>query len=97
MAPATKGKQLFQTLACNTCHAAPGLGSAVIGPPMTDIGTVAATRRPGYSAGQYLVESITHPNDFIAPGFQPNLMPATFDNLPPGQLNDLVAYLLSLK
>lgn len=92
-----KGKQLFQTLACNTCHTAPGMGSAVIGPPLTDIGTIAATRRPGYSAGQYLVESITHPNDFIVTGYQPNLMPATFATLPPDQLNDLVAYLASLK
>lgn len=92
-----KGKQLFQTLACTTCHTVPGLGSATIGPNLTNIGTTAATQRPGYSAGQFLVESITHPNDFIAPGYQPNLMPATFTNLPPDQLNDLVAYLLSLK
>ena len=92
-----RGRQVFQALACNSCHAAPGMGGATIGPPLTNIAMLAATRRPGYSAGQYLVESITHPNDFITAGYQPNVMPATYGNLQPGQLNDLVAYLLSLK
>lgn len=49
-----------------------------------------------YSPERYLVESIVHPNDYIAPGYEANLMPENFGNrLDIQQLADLLAYLSS--
>lgn len=94
---AENGRKLFQTLACNSCHAVPGMGASIIGPALDNIGAEASTMRPGYTAGQYLVESILAPNAFITPGYQPNLMPATYTSLPATQIQDLVAFMLTLK
>lgn len=94
---AASGRRLFTSLACNSCHTIAGVSDAATGPPLTNIGNIAATRKPGYSVGQYLVESITNTNAYIVQGFQPNVMPATFATLPQGQVNDLVAYLASQK
>ena len=94
---AANGRRLFASLACNSCHAIPGVSEAATCPPLGNIGTIAATRKPGYSAGQYLVESIVNPNAFIVPNFQPNIMPKTFATLPQAQINDLVAYLEAQK
>ena len=50
------------------------------------------------SAEAYIKESILTPDAFIAPGFQPNLMPGTFGQTLSGQqIDDLVAFLLSRK
>lgn len=50
----------------------------------------------GYTVERYLVDSILHPNDYIAPDYQPNLMPDNFHaRLDTQQLANLVAYLSS--
>ena len=94
---AANGRRLFASLACNSCHAIPGVSEAATCPPLANIGNIAATRKPGYTAGQYLVESITNPNAFVVPNFQPNVMPKTYATLPQAQINDLVAYLEAQK
>ena len=95
---AANGRRLFASLACNSCHAIPGVSDAATTcPPLGNIGNIAATRKPGYTAGQYLVESITNTNAFVVPNYQPNIMPKTFATLPQAQINDLVAYLSAQK
>lgn len=94
---AANGRRLFVTLACNSCHAIPGVSTANTCPPLGDIGNIAATRKPGYTPGQYIVESIINTNAYIVQGFQPNVMPQTFATLPQDQINDLVAYLIAQK
>jgi mono/diheme cytochrome c family protein len=50
----------------------------------------------GYSVTRYLVESIVHPNAYIAPDYLANLMPDNYGKrLNAQQLADLVAYLES--
>lgn len=50
----------------------------------------------GYSVTRYLVESIVHPNAYIAPDYVANLMPDNYGKrLNAQQLADLVAYLES--
>lgn len=50
----------------------------------------------GYSVERYLVESILHPNAYIAPGYMANLMPDNYHaRLDVQQLADVVAYLMS--
>jgi cytochrome c oxidase subunit II len=85
---------------CGTCHTIAGVGgmSGVIGPPLTNIGSVAATRKPGTSAQDYLNESIANPNAFVVPGFAPAMPP----NGLTGDLTEqdraaIVAYLMTLK
>jgi mono/diheme cytochrome c family protein len=91
------GAQLFTAQGCIGCHMVKGQGG-VVGPNLSTIGTVAATRKPGMDAAAYIRESIVNTNAFVVPGFQPNVMPATFgQTLTPEQIDQLVNYLLEQK
>ena len=90
---------------CNSCHVTPGLpqvDAAMLGPDQTNLGNVAASRMEGYTAEEYIRESIVDPNAFIVeecplgPCLQ--VMPQNYSaSLSQEQLNAIVAYLLSLK
>lgn len=91
-----RGRQLTAARGCTACHAyAPG-DAATIGPPLMNIANVAATRKPGMSAEAYIRESILDPNAFVVPGFQP-VMPPFRGVITDQELNDLVAYYLTLR
>ncbi len=60
--------------ACVTCHTIEGVSEAGIGPELTSIGITAAARIPGYSAEEYIIESIRQPNAYIVEGYPKNLM-----------------------
>jgi cytochrome c oxidase subunit II len=91
------GRQLVVEKGCGACHAIAGVQgmNGAIGPPLTNIGTVGATRKPGTSAEDYIRESIQQPNAFTAPGFPPGLMPVV--PMSDQELAAVVAYLASLK
>ncbi len=80
---------------CKTCHSLDG--SKLVGPTLQGIGARAATRVQGESAEQYIRTSITDPNAHIVEGFPAGVMPSFKTTLSDQQLNDLVAYLLTLK
>lgn len=92
------GEQVFSSVGgCSSCHDVRN-GNRLVGPTLKGIGTRAETTIPGMSAEAYLYQSITEPNKFIAQGFTANLMPQNFGRqMTEQQLNDLVAYLLTLK
>jgi len=94
---ATRGQQLFtRTQPCHVCHMDQAIGPKFPGDP--PLAVRAATRRPGYSAELYLYESITHPDAFVAPGFQPGIMPGDFAKLLSAQdLADIIAYLETMR
>ncbi|HQY90036.1 c-type cytochrome [Caldilinea sp.] len=95
-ADAANGEQLTVANGCIACHSLQE-GVVMVGPSWHNIGAVAATRVAGESAAAYLYQSITEPNAHVVEGFLPNLMPATYqDTLAPGQIADIIAYLLSL-
>jgi mono/diheme cytochrome c family protein len=81
------GKGVFTSAGCSGCHTFTPAGSnATIGP---DLDTALKGKSP-----DFVLESIVDPNKEIAPGFQPNIMPATFgQSLSDQQLADLVAFL----
>jgi cytochrome c len=83
---------------CSTCHNVdPGSGT-LVGPSLSGVATRAETRVAGLSAAQYLRTSIVAPNSYVVEGFVPGLMTQTFEAaLTPEQIEDLVAYLLTLK
>ena len=54
---------------CVACHTIPNIPDAIgqVGPNLSNIGVDGATRREGYSAEEYIRESLLEPNAFIAP------------------------------
>lgn len=82
---------------CLVCHKDAESGN-VRGPDLRQAGPKAGTRKPGMSAGDYLLESLLKPGEYLVPGF-PNMMPPA--NRPPANLNmaevkAVIAYLQSL-
>ncbi len=90
---------------CNSCHVTPGLpdfGGRMLGPDQTFMGDVAATRREGYTAEEYIRESIVDPNAFIVEecplGECLEVMPQSYGDLfSEDELEAVVAYLVSLR
>ncbi len=90
------GKPEAGATACRTCHVDTAVGPAMPGEP--PIATRAATRKPGFPPEVYIYESITNPNAFLAPSFQPDLMPQNFsETLSEQDIADLIAYVMTLK
>lgn len=98
---AIAGEQLFiggngMAAPCSSCHM-PASDMTLVGPGMLGLGQRAGSRVPGQSAEEYLHNSILHPNDFIVQGFAAGLMPQNYvDTLSEEEINNLVAYLLTL-
>jgi mono/diheme cytochrome c family protein len=92
---ALAGQSLFTGKAgCIGCHQI-GAQGGVTGPPLTNIATVAATRKPGLDAQAYLDESIHMPNAFVVPGFAPGIMPAFGGLLTEDEIKSIEAFLLT--
>ncbi|MAS32942.1 MAG: hypothetical protein CL610_02970 [Anaerolineaceae bacterium] len=96
------GQTLFTTFqaeanfACNTCHLADS-ESQLVGPGLLHISERAATRVDGQTAVAYIHNSIVNPHDYVVEGYPDNLMPGVYaDIFSEEQINDLVAYLMTL-
>jgi mono/diheme cytochrome c family protein len=93
-----RGRELFQdpAVGCYLCHSIGGVG-ATRGPELSRIGEIGAARRPGLSLEEYLRESIIDPTAYIAADYPP-IMPTNFgDRLTEEQIEDLIAFLKSLR
>ncbi|NWJ47433.1 MAG: c-type cytochrome [Chloroflexi bacterium] len=94
---ATNGELVFYRLPCLSCHLLNGSGGLEGRAPALDkIGTTGATRVEGVTAVQYLRHAILKPEDLRLPDLR-NIMPSFANTLSPSELEDLVAYLLTLK
>ena len=86
---------------CGACHTVEGVAAGMVGPDLTHIGSEAASRKPGMSAEEYLIESIKNPEAFVAEGVEramPGLMTAAVTaNLTDEEVDGLVAFLLEQK
>ena len=97
---AAAGKALFaqQVIApnpgCITCHSLEP-GKTLVGPSIAGIASRAGSTVSGQTAEQYLRQSIAEPDAYTAKGFQKGLMPKP--TLTDKQVNDLIAYLQTLK
>ncbi|MCC6613756.1 MAG: cytochrome c [Anaerolineae bacterium] len=95
------GRQLFTTFqprvgtTCTACHRVDS-DERLVGPGLLHVGERAATRSAGMNAATYLHTSIVSPSAFVVDGY-PDIMPKNWsDAFTEAQLNDLVAFLLSL-
>ena len=88
------GRDLFRAR-CFRCHYGwPGAGHpSHQGPNLYQIGKVGATRKPGMTAAEYILESILDPHAFKAPNNRPGMPRGAVDGLTEKELRDLVAYL----
>lgn len=84
---------------CGACHAVE-IGGPVTrfdaGPNLVSIRERAATRIAGMSAEDYLRESVLHPGRYIVPTFRGAMYMFYADALTDQDMNDLLAYLLTL-
>lgn len=88
------GQALFTAQGCAACHST--ASNTVVGPGLQGVGTRAVTRVSGLTAEAYFRQAVKDPGAFLVPGFN-NLMPTIYASISETDLNDLVAYLLSLK
>ena len=100
---AKAGEELFaQTVigsqaGCATCHSLEA-GVVIVGPSMAGIGSRAGSTVSGQSAEEYLKDSILHPDSHLVEGFPAGTMSQVWgDELSSEQVDQLVAYLLTLK
>ncbi len=93
-----KGKAVFNGVGtCSACHDVAN-GVQIVGPSLKGVATRAGTRKPGMAALDYLHESIVAPNAFVVPGFAPGIMVQSLaQTLSAQQINDVLAYLMTLK
>lgn len=93
------GRQIFESskAGCTVCHSVdPGV--ELVGPNLSDMGTVAASRAPGLSAEEYLLESIVDPDAFLVDGYRSGQMLDIYEEtLTSREIEALVAYLQSLE
>lgn len=89
------GQALATANGCIGCHA---IDPAVqmTGPTWHNMGDTAVARVPGTGPALYLYTSIVNPRAYNVPNYPNNVMPLTYADLPPQDLADLVAYLLTL-
>ena len=89
------GKKLFHDR-CASCHAVDSLAGDSLGPNLANVGFEAADRKPGLSAEEYLLQSITSPGAFRKPG-STGEMPADISaELSPADILSMVGYLQTL-
>lgn len=87
------GEALYAGLGCTACHSLDG--TAGVGPSYLGLGERAAEMLEGYSAEEYVRESILNPCAFVVEGFS-CVMPQNYgDQLSPQDLADLVAFTLA--
>ena len=97
---AAKGKSLYSSLGCGSCHSVDG--SAGVGPTFKGLfgSKVALTNGKTVTANDsYLLESIEDPDAEIVKGYQPGVMSGVIKphQVAESDARDLIAYIKSLK
>ncbi|MEO6061329.1 MAG: c-type cytochrome [Thermoflexales bacterium] len=83
---------------CARCHGTTPDGKSPLGPSLSGVADRAATRVRGQNAAAYLRESILNPDAVLVDNYQEGIMYRGYrDSLTDRQLDNLVAYLTTLK
>jgi cytochrome c oxidase subunit 2 len=88
------GESVFTSAGCGACHAfSPAGTDAEVGPGLDDLAS--AAEDAGVPVEEFVRQSIVDPNAVVAEGYQPDVMPNTYENtLSDEQLDGLVQYLV---
>ncbi|MEK7276927.1 MAG: c-type cytochrome [Chloroflexota bacterium] len=82
---------------CSACHSLTA-GQTLVGPSLAGIATRGATTVAGYSAEQYVHESVVQPDAHVVEGFNSGIMPQTFGaQMTKQELADIIAFLMTQK
>jgi len=81
---------------CRVCHSIKP-NERKVGPSLAGIATRAATRVPGLSAEEYIRQSIEAPGAYVVEGFPNAMLPDMAKKLSDQQMDDLIAFLMTLK
>jgi LSD1 subclass zinc finger protein len=97
---ASAGETLFKTggasqVPCATCHSVDGV--TLVGPTLQGIGSKASERMEGISAEDYLHQSITQPSIYLVEGYADVMYKDYAERLSEEEINNLVAYLMTLE
>ncbi|NJN67918.1 MAG: cytochrome c [Chloroflexaceae bacterium] len=93
-----KTQEMTGAPTCSTCHTLETEEPAIVGPNLSGVALRARVRVPGQSAEAYLRESMLDPSAHVVEGYQQGIMVRNYaDYLTPQQINDLVAFLLTLE
>lgn len=89
----TDGAALFASQGCGGCHAFEPAGTdAEVGPSLDDLSTAAGNA--GQAVDEFVRQSIVAPDEVVAEGYQPGVMPSNYGStLSDEQLDALVGYL----
>jgi cytochrome c oxidase subunit 2 len=95
---AAAGKAVFTGSAgCGSCHMLAAAGTTGTVGPNLGLRERPDAKTRGLPLKQFIFESITKPNAFIAPGFQANIMPQNFaQTLTSTQIQALVNFIASV-
>lgn len=98
-----KGDELFHTMrnevgfACSTCHNT-DKPDRLIGPGLLNVAQWAKDNIKDQTPQDYIHTSIIHPSAYVVPDYPDGLMPQVYEQIfTPDQIEDLVAYVMSLK
>ncbi len=95
--PIARGKYVFQTNECIDCHDISNISEGGDAPALNGIATRAIDMIEGYSAEEYIRESILFPAAYKVEVEKDLVMPPTFgEKLTESQINDLIIFLLTL-
>lgn len=96
--PLSKGQDLIEDRQCSSCHTSDG--SEGLGPTFKELFGSRRTLADGTQITadeKYLIDSIRHPDKQIVKGFDPGSMPPPDVPLTDQEINEIIAYIKSLK
>jgi cytochrome c oxidase subunit II len=90
---AVSGAAVFKNNQCGSCHTLTAAGATGnVGPDLDKLPRYAQQAKQPLE--KFVPTSITDPSAYVQPGFPDNVMPHTYKDLPKGQLDALVQYLI---
>lgn len=94
VAAGDEGALIFQAKGCSGCHTITGVAElASIGPNLTHLANIAGERIVGFSAAEYVTQSIREPQALTVTGFPAGVMPTL--QISDAELEALVEFLLT--
>ena len=92
-----RGQELFGTVGCNGCHTVAGVGGSV-GPDLTTAGArPSPDPRRWPTPEAYILASLLEPDAYVVPRYTADMPAADALGLSRQDLEDLVAYLMTLR